>query len=164
ARDNTPVVNAGRWVGTLHVNNSGRSVQLGAPVTSGDMGTLFSFTATPAGGTIRELHLIHNGRVVASSSTSPANLQVYGRNLGAGAARVQAEAVFTDGSAVRSDPVNLAIAYTIGTLSGQAPVAYSFTKKVARGGPFVVELPARFDDGLVNAVYSIVTPPTQGTT
>ena len=43
-------------------------------------------------------------------------------------------------------------------------MAYSYTKKVARGGPVVVELPARFDDGLSGATFSIITPPSQGTT
>jgi hypothetical protein len=33
---------------------------------------------------------------------------------------------------------------------------------VARGGPFVVELPARYDEP--GALYDIVTPPGQGTT
>ncbi len=72
--------------------------------------------------------------------------------------------MFADGRTARSAPATLNIAYAVGTFSGLAPVAYNFTKRVARGGPFVVELPARFDDALSGATYTVVTPPSQGTT
>jgi len=127
------------------------------------MTTLFSVTAEAGGGVVQEMRLLQNGRVVAAAAV-PGPLQVYGRNLGSGVSRVQVEAQFADGRTARSVPASLDIAYSVGTFSGLAPVAYSYTKRVPRGGPFVVELPARFDDGLSGATFTILTPPSQGTT
>lgn len=164
AVDSTPVQNTGRWVGTLNTNNSGRSVNLSLATTTGTMTTLFSPQVSATGAAVTELRLLHNGRVVAASAASPATLPVYGRNLGSGISRIQAEALFADGATARSQPITLDIAYTVGTFSNQAPVAYSYTKRVARGGSFTVELPARFDDALNTATWTIVSPPAQGTT
>lgn len=164
AYDNTLVKNTGRWIGTLNVNNFGRAATLGVLPPSGDMTTLFTASAGGSGGTITAARLLHNGRVVAASTSLPAALQVYGRNLGSGLSRVQLEVEFADGLLARSAPVNLDIAYTVGAFSNLPPVAYSYTKRVARGSSSVIELPAKFDDGLANTTYTIVTPPGQGTT
>lgn len=164
ASDNTLVRNTGRWVGALTTSNFGRSASLNVAPLSGNMTTRFQVSGSASGGTLRELRLLHNGRVVAAGTSAAAALDVFGRNLGSGDSRIQLEAEFTDGVIARSAPTNLSVAYSVGTFSNQAPIAYSFTKRVARGGPFVVELPARFDDPLNSAVYTIQTPPGQGTT
>lgn len=164
AWDNTTIKNTGRWIGSFTSNNYGRAATLGLNTLSGDMTTLFAASAAGTGGTVQELRLIQNGRVLAAAPGGAASLQAYGRNLGSGTSRVQVEALFADGRTARSAPASLNIAYTVGTFSGLAPVAYNYTKRVARGGPFVVELPARFDDALSGAAFTIVSPPTQGTT
>jgi hypothetical protein len=163
AYDNTLVKNTGRWIGSMTVSNAGRSVALSLPVASGDMTTLFQPSATPSGGTVSEVRLLHNGRIVATGSGSPASLPVYGRNLGPGDGHVQAEVVYSDGRIARSAPAAVSVANAVGTFSGNPPVAYSFSKTVARGGPFTVELPARFDDALSGATFTIVNPPGQAT-
>lgn len=164
AYDNTVIRNTGRWVGQLTVSNFNRSVGMTLGTTSGDLNTFFQPVLTATGGTVREVRLLHNGRVVAAANVSPATLKVYGNNLGAGQSTLQAEALFTDGTAARSEPITVNISYTHGTGSGLAPIAYSYTKRVARGGPFVVELPARFDDDPAGAAYTILAAPGQGTT
>jgi hypothetical protein len=162
AADSTLVKNTGRWTGSIMVNNTGRSASIGLNTASGDLSTLFSATVSGSGGTVTQLRLLQNGRVIAAGVAGP--LSVYGSNLGAGMSRVQVEAQFSDGKTARSAPANVGVAYSSGAPSGLAPVAYSYTKRVARGGPFVVELPARYDDATSGATYTIVSPPSQGTT
>lgn len=163
AADNTAVRNTGRWVGSAVFNNAGRSATLQLDTTSGTLSTLFSATTGGAGGTIQELRLIQNGRVVAAAPGPAATLSVFGRNLGAGRSTVQTEAIFAGGHSARSAPIEVDIAYTFPSPSGQPPVAYSYTKHVARGQNAVVELPARFDDPLSSATWTVISPPSQGT-
>jgi len=164
ATDNTPIKNTGRWIGTLNVNNYNRTVNLSLGVATGSMTTLFSPQVTSSGAAVSEVRLLHNGRVVAAAPTTPATLPVYGRNLGSGQSSIQAEVTFADGIVALSQKIPLNISYTVGAFSNLPPVAYSYTKRVARGGAFTVELPASFDDGYASVTYTIVTPPSQGTT
>lgn len=162
AADSTAVRNIGRWTGTFSSTLYGRSVTAGLTTSSGDMTTLFSVNAS-SNATVKELRLIHNGRVVASSNSSPATLQVYGRNLGAGQSNLRVEAVFTDNRTARSAPMPVNVAYSVGAFSGLAPVASSYIKHVIPGTPCLIELPARFDDALTGATWTVVTPPAVGT-
>jgi hypothetical protein len=112
------------------------------------------------------MRLLHNGRVVAASASSPAQLQVHGRNLGAGPATVRLEASFKQsvGSARRaavSAPVQLDIAFDEGTPALSTPIAYSYTREVMRGTSIVVELPGSFADA--SATWDIISPPSQAT-
>lgn len=163
AYDNTPVRNTGRWIGTLTTDNFSHSASINLATTSGDLSSLFQPTVSTTGGTLRELRLLHNGRVIAASTSSPATLSFYGRNIGAGVSRIQAQALFTDGTSALSQPVSLNIAYNNTAPTG-APVAYSYTKHVARGGPFVVELPGSYPHFTQDATYTLLTQPSQGTT
>jgi hypothetical protein len=163
AYDNTLVKSTGRWMGSLTTLNRGRSVALDAAPLTGDWTTPFGFQVSTAGGPVREVRVVQNGRVVAAAAGSSATLTVHGWTLGAGPIRVQAEAVFKDGQVVRSAPAMLAVSFDAGTPSGQPPVAYGFTKAVQKDQPFVVELPATFDDPSVPLSFEIVSGPAQAT-
>jgi hypothetical protein len=163
AYDNTSARNTGRWIGSIRTDNAGRAVTLSPSATSGTMTTSFTGSFAAAGGTVQEVRLIQNERVIAASASASGAFSFYGRQLGPGVSRVQAEALFSDGRVARSDPVSFNIDFSSGTLSGLAPVAQTFTKRVPRGGPITVELPAIFDDAYVNATYTIVSGPAQAT-
>lgn len=163
AYDSTTVKTVGRSVATLNLNNSGRAVTLNMPVSTGTMSTLFTGTISASGsGKIREVRLIQNGRVLAAAAT-PGALGVFGRNIGAGKSRVQAEVVYTDNTTAVSPSVLIDVALSAGAPLGQAPVAYGYIKHVQRGQPVVVELPASFDDDVAGATFTLVSNPTQCT-
>jgi hypothetical protein len=158
---------AGVGRGQLLLNNHGASASVQPSATSGNLGTQFTFNASaapPSGAALAELRLIHNGRVVASSSTSPAALRVHGSNLGAGRSKVQVEAIFSGTGPTRitalSQPVELDIEFSEGTPSFPAPVAYSYTRHVMRGASAVVELPGNFSG---DASFEIISAPAQAT-
>ncbi len=161
AYDDTPQRNVGRWIGALQVNNTGRSVGLSPQTTTGDLSTQFDFDLAATGGTVQELRLIHNGAVVAAAAAGNATLSVFGLSLGAGPARVFAEALFDDGQRVRSAPVVLDILYDPGVPAGNGPVAFGYTRRVDPASSAVIELPATWDDSAVAASYAIVASPAQ---
>jgi hypothetical protein len=162
AYDSTLTQTAGRWAGSLLVNNGGRSSTVGVTPGAGNLTKVFTFDFGASGGTLKEMRLLHNGRVVAARDTL-GPMFVWGQTFGAGPVSVQAEAEFTDGSTARSAPIPLNIDYSNGTLSGLNPVAFTYTKRVFLGSPAVVELPATFDTDPADAVYTLVTGPSQGT-
>lgn len=161
--DSTFVRRAGRWVGSITVNNSGRSATLNIPTTSGDMTTAFTASLSAGGATVRELRLIQNERVIAATPLNTGSFTFYGRNIGAGVSRVQAEAVFLDGKVARSAPVTMNVAFSEGSVPSQQPQAITYTRRVPRGGATVLELPALFPDAFANATWTITTPPSQST-
>jgi len=161
AYDNTPVKSTGRWIGGLVSANRGRGVNLFVSPLTGQPTTPFQFDITTTGGPVREVRIVQNGRVVAAAPGAAATLTVHGLILGAGPVRVQAEALFGEGRLVRSAPVDLTVAYGGGTPGGQPPVAYSFTKAVRPDQPFVVELPATFDDASVPLFYELISAPAK---
>jgi hypothetical protein len=162
---------AGTAGGLLRTSNFGSSATLQASATTGNLSTHFSFTASatpPAGATIAELRLVQNGRVLASSTTSPAVLTVHGRNLGAGRSNVQVEALFNaPGSLQRmsalSQPLLMDIEFDEGSGSTPAPIAYGYSRHVMRGTSAVIELPGSFNDPLSSASYEILSGPSQAT-
>jgi hypothetical protein len=161
AYDDTLVRSVGRRSGAIWVSNRGRSALLSPLAASGDLTTRFDFTVSAGGGTVQELRLLQGSRVVAASAVSPATLSVYGRNLGAGTVRLELEAQFSDGARARSAPADVTIAYSSGALSGTAPVAHGYTKRVLATQAAVVELPASFDDDLPTASFSLLSNPAQ---
>lgn len=161
--DSSAQRNRGRWVGSTIVNNFGRSVTLSLPQTTGTMTTAFVATVSASGGAATEVRLIQNERVIASTSQSSGTLTFFGRNVGSGVTRVQAEALFADGRVARSAPVTLNVDYSAGSISGQPPVAWGYTRRVPRGGPAVIELPASFDDAYANATWTVLSGPSQST-
>ncbi len=163
AYDDTDQRFTGRWVGAMTTANRGRSVALVASPTTGNWTTTFTADIAAAGGDVAEVRLLHNGRVVAAESGASASLQVYGLTLGAGPARVQAEALFADGRKVRSAPQVLDIDYAGDTPAGQPPVAFDYTKYVLGREPVVVELPATYDDPNATLTFTVLTQPAQAT-
>lgn len=163
AYDSTLTKSVGRWVGTLTTDNFGRACTLGAPLTAGDLSTLFTFNVGGTGGTIKEIRLKQNGRVVGAR-TSTGAIQIRGQTIGAGATRLTAETEFTDGRLALSPPVTLDIDFAPGSPSGLPPTAFSYTKTIIRGaGAAVVELPATYDSDPGAATYNILSTPAQGT-
>lgn len=163
ATDSTLVANVGRFIGAFVVDNSPFGVTLAPAATSGDLSSEFSFTLVASGTTVSELRLLHNGRVVAAAPGASAVLSVFGQGLGAGPVTLQAEALASDGRLARSAPVALTIADASAAPSSTPPVAFSFSRRVARDLPFVLELPARFDDPLTSASFTLVSAPSQAT-
>jgi len=167
ALDDTPARHGATWKGALEVANHARTAALAVLPTSGDLGTAFALTPTAVGGALEELLVLQDGRVVAATTQSGGTLSLHARMLGAGTVRLQAVARFADGRSATSAPVALTIADS-GGASGALPAAFSFTERV-RGGepagvrPFVLQLPATFDDPLASAVYTVVTPPARAT-
>ena len=153
----------GRWVGTMTTDNRGRSATLDVTPSSGNWTTAFDADLNAIGDDLVEIRLLHNGRVVAAAESVPAQLSVYGLTLGAGPARVQAQALFTDDEQVLSEPFDLQIAYEGDTPSGDPPIAFDYTKYVLGDEPFVVELPATFDDVDTSLTYELLSEPVQST-
>jgi hypothetical protein len=162
AYDNTPARTVSRWKAAFTSSYAGHSVAANLASPSGDVTTLFTVNATASAGAT-ELRLLHNGRVVAASQTSPASLQVYGRNLGTGTGRLQVEATFGDRRTARSAFIPVTVSSVVGPLNGQPPVATGYSKRLAPGVTAPVELPARFDDPIADTTWTIVTPPSFAT-
>lgn len=163
AYDNTPVKTTGRWTGSILTSmGTGHGVSATLGTSAGDMTTRFQLNSVSATGGPVELRLLHNGRVIAAGGAGP-GLDVYGRNIGCGPSRLQVEAVYADGTVARSAPMPVNVAYTGGAGSGQAPVAFSYRKRVVPGASAVVELPARFDDPLSGATWTLLSGPSQAT-
>ncbi|MEW6071784.1 MAG: hypothetical protein AB1726_04190 [Planctomycetota bacterium] len=163
ATDDAPPKNIGRWIGSIQIDNHGRSVTLAGGPATGDLSQAFDFTFSAAGGAASEVRLLQNGRVVAAAPAAAGTLRVFGQNLGAGPVRLRAEALFTDGRAARSEFVSLQIAYAPGAPLHAPPLAYGYAKEVLGSQAFVVELPAAYDDDPAGVAYTIVQPPAQAT-
>lgn len=162
AEDSTPVKTIGRWTGSLLVNNLGRTTTLNASPGAGNLTKVYTFDVNATGADIREIRLLHNGRVVGARTTA-GPIFIWGQTLGAGDVSLMAETEFTDGRLARSQPASLSLTFDNGPLSGLNPVAFSYRKVITVGSSAVVELPATFDDDPADATYTIVTQPTQGT-
>ena len=162
ALDNSRVRVAGRWFATLDVDNRSRSVSL-TPTSPlfGNRSAVFSFDLAAAGGEVDEVRLLQNGRVVAAQSGSQASFNLFGQTFGAGLVSVLAEAIYSDGLSARSAPVELDIDFSVDAPSGQAPVAFDYTVTVQPSDPFVLELPATYDDDPAGATYALDSLPSQ---
>ncbi|MCH7792602.1 MAG: TIGR03790 family protein [Planctomycetes bacterium] len=161
AYDDTTLKTRGRWIGDITVNNLGRTATMGVGMTTGDLGSSFIFDLVNPPGGATEIRLTHAGRVVAAVAGGGA-VSVYGRTLGAGPARLTPEALYPDGSIVRGEPVIINITPT-GATTGAAPIAYSATAHVLDNQPFMIQLPATFDDNFSAASFTLATQPTKST-
>lgn len=162
AVEDSPVRTSGSWVGGLTVNNRGLTAHATASTTVGDRATLLTFGLSATGAEVRELRLVHNGRIVATRD-SAGPVSIHGQTLGAGPITVHAEALFTDGFTARGAPLSLDIAYDSPSRPGAAPLAFSYERSVRADGPFVLELPATFADDPSSARYTLVTAPAGAT-
>lgn len=161
ATDDTLVASTGRWLGQLTVSNLGRAAALAVTPTAGNRTTAFVFDVAASGAHVREVRVVQNGRIVAAAAGSAASLTVYGLTLGAGPVEVQGEALYADGTRVRSAPTLLDVAPAAGTPAGQPPIAFGYTRLLRRDGPTLVELPATCDDGSTPLTFEILGPPAQ---
>jgi hypothetical protein len=162
AYDNTAVQNVGRWIGTLNTSNYGHLASMSRNPGSGNLIQPFSFTYSATGGTVREVQLLQNGRVLAASAAANDTLSVYGQNLGAGISKAQVEAWYTDNRVAWSSPISVAVTST-GTPAGAAPIAYSYSKILTAPTAYLVELPASYDADPSTATYTLLNNPTQAT-
>jgi uncharacterized protein (TIGR03790 family) len=159
--DNSPARFAGRWTGSFVTANSGRGASLSVDRTSGALTDLFTFNVDASGGNVREIRLLHNGRVVAARQGAGA-IALKPRALGAGPVVIQAEALYAGGRLARSAPVTLEIS-TAAPGPGTRPTAFSYTRLVDPAQPFVLDLPASHDFDVSGAAYDITVAPTQST-
>lgn len=159
AVDNKAWRNQGRWIGDLEVDNHPGDVNLSVDVTSGDLGTAFSFTSVASGLPIDEVVLLQYEQVIATFSGGTA--MVYGQNLGAGPVRVQAEARFSGGERARSAPIDLSIDYSGGASGNTLPTAFDFTVQVREDAAFVLSLPGTFDDDPATVTTAVLSGPAQ---
>ncbi len=160
AEDDTEVRSVGRWLGSFVVANLGRSASVTTAVSAPDQGTAVDFTLSAAGAPT-ELRLVQGGRVLAATTTSGGSVRVFGRTLGAGEARVQCEALYPDGTRVRSAPLAVPVLETGVGAGGQAPIAYGYERELVPELAQIVALPAAFEDALDAASFTIVQPPAQ---
>lgn len=150
----------GRAASGVIVSNHGRSVQLSASATSGDLRTRFVFGVAPAGGAATRVELLHNSRVVAAGDgTQP--LAVHGRMLGAGPVEVRARAIYADGRRALSAPLALSIANTDAGGPVAAPVASPLHVRLRSDASAWVELPFTTDAPLATCTPVLVSQPSQ---
>ncbi len=163
ARDDSVARTIGAWIGSMVTSNRGHASTISSSPTSGNLGTAFAVTVGATGGTVEEIRILHHGRVVAASKTSPATLTIHGSMLGAGPAEIVTEALFDGGRRARSTPLTLDIAYSGGGTGGTTPVAFGYTKVIPLDATSVVELPATHRDTPDDATFAIVDQPTSAT-
>ncbi len=158
--DSTLVESAGSFVAPIIIDRNGHIASIGASAVSGDLASEFEFDCSADAPGIVELRLVQNDRVLASSIVCNATFSVFGATLGAGVSRVQAEALMHDGSVVRSEPIELDIAFT-GSASA-APTANHLTKPVLIDEPIAIELPVS-SPSPETLSYVILQQPAQAT-
>ncbi|MBC6954099.1 MAG: hypothetical protein DWB46_07925 [Leptolyngbya sp.] len=161
--DNSPTTSTGSWAWPLVVNNRGRSASIVAQKTSGNWNTAFTFEVAAAGPGLREVRLLQHGRVLAATKDSTAPLTVHGWTLGAGVSRLQTEALYDDGMLVRSQPVEVTVAFGGANPSGNPPAASDFSIHIDPGTDALVELPHTFDDRDVPIAFEVLSPPAGAT-
>lgn len=164
AYDSTLLKTSGRFVGSITTANHARSVTVGASTSVGNLTRNYTFDVTASGGTPVESRILVNNRVVASAPGAGAAItSVRGMAFGPGDHQVQAEVIYSDGLRARSPRIPLTVVYGSDTLSGNAPIAFSYTKYIQKSGPAVVELPASFDNDPVGASYTVTGAPAHAT-
>jgi hypothetical protein len=154
----------GRWLGSLLVDNSGRSVTLDAQPASGNLDTEFQFDVTADGGDVMEIRLVQNERVVAASPGAAATLAMPASVLGAGIVELRAVADYSDGRTAFSAPLTLSVAFESndGPRVGQVarPVAHSYTAYVGPEHTTLVDVPG-YDAGGSGFELEITGEPEQ---
>lgn len=161
ATDSSDQKTPGAWNGTIEITNHGLSASLAVAPLAGDLSTAFDCTVDGSAGDVVEARILHNGRVIATSSTLGQPATIYGLTTGAGTVDLRAEIVYVDGSRVTSDTVTLGIENLPGTPTAVDPIAYGYTTSILVTDPLVIELPAAFDNAADPLSFTIVEQPTQ---
>lgn len=165
AFEDSLVATQGHWFGTVEVNNFGRSVSVAASPTTGDLGTLFTVSVAASGGAVREIRLLHNGRVLGAVQGPAGEFPIWGSVLGGTTVQLVAVAEYEDNRLARSavEVVDVALsAGGDGPPGNSPPVAYDYILDVPAVAPIVVDLPATDVDS-PGLTYSVVEGPSQGT-
>lgn len=162
AYDSTLIRSVGRWVGSITVENAGRSVALGATPASGSLTTTFVIDTDAIGADPVSIDLYQQGRIIASRN-GDGPISVTGRVLGSGPVTLWAVATFADGTAATSEPIEIAVSTSAPGVAAAPPVAFSYTRVIDPSSPFVLSLPASYTDALSGATYTITTPPALAT-
>ncbi|MCB9844954.1 MAG: TIGR03790 family protein [Phycisphaeraceae bacterium] len=160
--DSTLVASAGGSLEALVVDIDGASATVVPHLTTGNLGTAFTFEVTVEGPGIVETRLVQNGRVLGAAWDCDPVFTVYGATLGAGTTCVQAEALMGDGTLVRSSPVELTIGNG-GVGPTIVPMGVDYHKRVLVNQPILVELPALAGDSPDGLSFTIVQGPGNGT-
>ncbi len=161
-RDDSSAETIGAFRGGIVIDNRGQSCTLSVIPTTGDLGTSFALDVDAAGAELREIVVLHNGRVIAATTDTTMDPAVFGQALGAGPVVLQAEAVFAGDLRVRSVPFEIDVAATGGGASAAVPSVFSFTRRADPGNPYLIELPASFTDAPGDVTYSLVEGPSMG--
>lgn len=103
AFDDSPVATQGRWMQRIETNNFGRSATLNVVPPVGDLSTVFNIEVSASGGTVTEIRVVQNGRVVTATQYAASTLPISGATLGGGPVCLTAEAEFDDGRMAYSD-------------------------------------------------------------
>ncbi len=109
AVDDTAAAHRGRWCGWLTTNNYGKTVQLECTTPAIDLNTVAELCFSATGGSIRQVTIVHNGRIIATSRASSGRVHVQGDVFGPGTVQVQADVEFTDRSHAVSAPVTIQV-------------------------------------------------------
>lgn len=148
-------------------NNAGGAVAASVSPSSGALTDVFTFDVTTASARsdVREVRLVHNGRVVGSAAGVPASIWLHGHLVGAGSPFVFAEIEYSDGAVARSAPFELEIAFDDSAGSdGFAPRAFTYRVRPPESAEtFVVPLAADHSDDPGDVVYRVVQAPTSAT-
>ncbi|MBX3366228.1 MAG: TIGR03790 family protein [Phycisphaeraceae bacterium] len=162
AYDSTLIRSIGRWVGSMIVDNAGRSVSLSSTPDSGSLTTAFRFDSDAIGADAVSIDLYQQGRIVGTR-VGEGPIEVAGRVLGSGPVTLWAVATFDDGTTASSEPLEIQVSTTAPDVTHETPAAYSYTRFVDPSAPFVLELPATYTNALSTAAYTITTPPALAT-
>jgi hypothetical protein len=171
AYEDTPVASQGRWIGTLTVDNLGRSATVTPSPVVGDRSTVFTFDVASFGAPISEIRLMHHGRVIAATSFGTGSFMFLGDFFGGGVNRIKAVAEFADGSQAWSAPVDITVTAVPEDYPSAAdppegvsiPVAYSHTIDLPTNEPIILHLAGSVlepvDDS--DTEYHILSQPSQ---
>ncbi len=166
AFEDSPVATQGQWLGSLEVNNHDRSVTASVVPAAGDLSTVFSVDVSAGGGTVTEIRLTHNGRVIAATQDSTDGFPIAANRLGAGTVQLVAIADFNDGTRAISAPLVLDITFDqpvpTGPDGNTAPVSHSYSAVAVPGVPVLLDLPATDIEGDGMQIVNL-TQPAQGT-
>ncbi len=162
AFDDAPIATQGRWIGSMMVDNAGRSTSLTVDPASSGLDTLFNVSVSAAGAGLCEIRLVQHGRVIAGTQETSATFTVHAAHLGAGPTRLQAVADFVDGGRAQSEPIMLDVSprWRGTAVNVSTPVAYSYTNTLQTFDPVLIDLPATDADGDPLSI-EILDQPTQ---
>ncbi len=156
----------GQWLGSMVVDERGLEAGLDVEAVADAGGNVYTAHVTSSGGSVAEIRVLHNGRVIAATDQSSDALAIGARQLGAGLVTLSAVAEFADGGSANSPPVTIEVSpaaagWQVGA-TNQGPIAYSYTADVPVNRPFLLDLPGVDPDGDALNVQIVQGPAQAG--